>query len=102
MSDLNSDTNLGVFEAEAFNLMLGGLVGVVIDSGALWPVVPLRNSGLTRLFSGSYIMGIKYCLQEKYHLEPDVSQTSRVMQGLRKELGTKKTGKNTLLKIHVV
>ena len=48
------------------------------------------------------VMGIKYCLQEKYHLQLDLQHISKVLAGLRKELGTKKTGKQPLLKIHVV
>lgn len=46
-------------------------------------------------------MGIKYCLHEKYQIQLDLSQISKVMAGLRKELGTKKKGKNPLLKIHI-
>lgn len=48
------------------------------------------------------VMGIKYCLQERYQIELDLQQIAKVLQGLRKELGTKKTGKQPLLKIHIV
>ena len=68
------------------------------------------NAYLNYLYKADYkmstlerrVMGIKYCLQETYQIELDLQQIAKVMQGLRKELGTKKTGKQPLLKIHVV
>lgn len=68
------------------------------------------NGYLNHLYKKDYkmstlerrVMGIKYCLQEKYQIELDLQQIAKVLQGLRKELGMKKVGKQPLLKIHVV
>jgi integrase len=48
------------------------------------------------------VMGIKYFLNSMYQVELDLAQISKILKGLRRELGTKKIGKTPLLKIHVV